>query len=122
MKYNLEYLTEVCVRRSQDSWGMKTNHWDVMQWGCAAAGEMGEACNIAKKLGRVRQGIRQDLNSKEKNSTEWELELKNELGREIADTIWYLLLWAYSEELDIDAYMKMTFNDKSTQLGSGITI
>lgn len=122
MSYNLTYLTNACVERSRDSWGMATNHWDVMQWGCAAAGEMGEACNIAKKLGRVRQGIRQDLNSKGKSSDEWARELENELGREIADTIWYLLLWAASEGLDINKYMKITFNNKSLVLGSGITI
>lgn len=139
--YSFKYLTEMSVERSIKHWGMNEKHWDVMQWGCATAGEVGEACNVAKKLGRIRQGIRADLiprkdcNNRDRSwwqfwkpkrttravsEIEHECDLKEKLAQEMADSILYFVLWAASEKIDLDKALQKTFNDKSRQIGSDI--
>lgn len=52
-------------------------------WGCALAGETGEACNLIKK--HERDGI----------------DIKEELGLELADIFIYLVLTAQHFEIDL---------------------
>lgn len=120
--YSFQFLRQRSIDRSRRHWGMNEKHWDVMQWGCATAGEVGEACNVAKKLGRVRQGIRNDLIPGKVTKKEYEYDLKKKLAQEMADSILYFVLWAASENIDLDEAIEKTFNDKSHQIGSDVFI
>ena len=72
--------------------------WSLADWMLAAAGELGEAMNVAKKLNRERDGI--TGNDKSKG------ELLSDLSDELADTVIYLDLVAHAEGIDLSAYLE----------------
>lgn len=85
--------------------------WNVMEWSAAAAGEMGEACNVAKKIKRLDTGLqRRKSESKRK-------ELVAKLADEIADTIIYLDLLAMREGIDVSSAIVSKFNRTSEEFG-----
>jgi len=104
-------LRKINVRRCVRSWGHTLSSWSVAEWGNATAGEVGEACNIAKKLLRLRQGLPGN------NSDTTETSLKNELADEIADFVIYADLWSASEGIDLEEAIRRKFNKTSTKLG-----
>jgi NTP pyrophosphatase (non-canonical NTP hydrolase) len=69
------------------------------------AGEVGEACNIIKKLERERLGIRGSRSSKE------------ELSEELADVIICADLIAMHEGIDLDEAVRKKFNKTSEKYG-----
>lgn len=83
--------------------------WSTSDWFTAVMGELGEAANVAKKLNRVRDGI--------KGNSETPDELREKLASEIADTFIYLDLLAQSLGIDLATAVLDTFNAKSKQIG-----
>jgi|TARA_Y100000310_G_scaffold345664_1_gene467912 NTP pyrophosphatase (non-canonical NTP hydrolase) len=83
--------------------------WTLSDWGVAAAGEMGEACNIIKKLNRYRDGLVGNKETKE--------ELMVELGIEIADIVIYLDLLALAAGIDLGEQVVSKFNAVSKKHG-----
>lgn len=69
------------------------------------AGEVGEACNIIKKLERERLGIRGSRSTKE------------ELAEELADVIICADLIAMHEGIDLDEAIRNKFNKTSEKYG-----
>lgn len=106
-----EKLRKTNTKRCVEGWRHDLNSWSVAEWGNAAAGEVGEACNIAKKLLRFRQNLPGNRASTTEDS------LREELAHEIADFVIYADLWAASEGIDLEAAICETFNDKSDELG-----
>ncbi len=92
----------------------KLDSWSLSDWFTAALGELGEAANVAKKLNRVRDGI--------PGNKETELELREKLARELADTFIYLDLLAQAAGIDMGAAVAEAFNAKSKQLGCPIRL
>lgn len=93
-RYNLER----CQR-----WHPKgIDSWSLSDWATAAAGEMGEACNVIKKMNRVRDGL---VGNKES-----EKELQEQLGQEIADTVIYLNLLSTRAGLNFGEIIRNKFN------------
>lgn len=90
--------------------GHAMNTWSVAEWGNATAGECGEACNVAKKMIRVRDR----LNMKDKTIEEY----RKDLRQEIADLVLYADLWAASEGIDLEEAIIEIFNNKSIELGA----
>lgn len=84
------------------------NLWSVTDWGAATAGECGEACNVAKKLLRIRTGLAQF-----NKDGIGEIEYKQKLADEIADMIIYADLWAQSEGIDLGEAVMNKFNRDS---------
>lgn len=83
--------------------------WSTSDWFTAVMGELGEAANVAKKLNRVRDGIR--------GNKESEALLLEKLRKEIGDTFVYLDLLAQSLGFNVgDAAMEV-FQAKSKELG-----
>ncbi len=109
-------LRNANVKRCETDWKHELKSWSVAEWANACAGEMGEACNVAKKMLRLDHGIRTELAEK---SREGYLE---DLKLEIADTLIYLDLLAASEGIDLAEAVRLAFNNKSRDIGSGITI
>lgn len=103
-------LRETNVQRCQKGFGHALDSWSVAEWGNATAGELGEACNVAKKLLRVRDEI--------KGNKETETDLRAKLAREMADAVIYLDLWAASQGIDLAQAVRESFNAKSVEIGA----
>lgn len=88
--------------------------WSLSDWMTALLGELGEAANVAKKLNRVRDGIR--------GNKETEAQLREKLGRELADTFVYLDLTFQRLGLDLSEVVAAVFNAKSEQIGSPVRV
>ena len=85
--------------------------WNVLEWSGAAAGELGEACNVAKKIKRIDAKLARRKNE----SNRAKLVLK--LADEIADTIIYLDLLALREEINLPSAIVSKFNRTSKKFG-----
>lgn len=75
--------------------------WSLSDWVLAAAGELGEAMNVAKKLNRARDGITGNDKS--------EGELRSDLSDELADTVIYLDLAAQSRGINLAQMVEASF-------------
>lgn len=109
----LDLLRYQSVSRAK-MWHGSLSHWDVMQWACAAADEMGEACNVAKKLQRIREGIAKRAEEMHEGAAKEQI---LQLGEEIADTIIYLDLLAASEGINLEREIRKKFNSVSVKYG-----
>jgi NTP pyrophosphatase (non-canonical NTP hydrolase) len=87
----------------------KMNSWSMSDWMVATFGELGEAANVVKKLNRYRDGIR--------GNKELPHELKEKLGRELADTFIYLDLISQAAGIDLAAKVEEVFATKSKEIG-----
>lgn len=97
---------------SPNGFNHKLDSWSLSDWFTAAAGEFGEAANVAKKLNRVRDGVPGNKQSPE--------ELREALRREVADTFIYLDLLSQHAGFDLGEAVRDTFNAKSDELGCSI--
>jgi NTP pyrophosphatase (non-canonical NTP hydrolase) len=88
--------------------------WDTSDWFLALIGELGEAANAAKKLNRVRDGIRGNKETAEV--------LRDQVRHELGDAFVYLDLLAQSLGFSIfDAAIEV-FNRKSIELGYPVVL
>lgn len=109
-------LRQKNVLRCKEDFGHDLSAWTVAEWGNAAAGEMGEACNVAKKMLRFRDGVRGNQAGKSRD------EYRKDLASEIAGCLIYLDLWAASEGLSLAQIVKEEFNAKSDEIGSEVKL
>ena len=87
------------------------NDWSLSRWGIATAGELGEACNVVKKLNRHRDGLAGNA------AEETETRLLAHLGEELADTVHYLVLFAEAAGIDLELAIIAKFNRVSEKHG-----
>lgn len=85
------------------------NSWSLSDWSVALAGEVGELCDVVKKLNRARDGLRGNKLTPE--------ELNVELAKEIADVFIYLDLLARAAHVDLYAAIRDKFNEVSERNG-----
>jgi len=104
------------IERCEKGFGHNQDSWSLLEWGGATAGEIGEACNIAKKIIRYRDNVK---GNKASDNIE---NLKIKLGGEIADGIIYAFLWASAAGIDLEAAVRKAFNDKSDEITSEIKL
>jgi len=78
--------------------------WSPTDWGCAMAGEAGEACNLVKKM---RRGDAVELSA---------------VGRELADTVIYADLLAQRLGISLAEFVRLKFNEVSEKRGSAYFI
>lgn len=103
-------LREANVRRCNSSvfGGTKDEthlqDWTPTDWACAVAGEVGEACNLIKKL---RRGDNIPI---------------EEVAKELADVTCYLDLLAARLGIDLGAAVVAKFNEVSARVGSPIRL
>lgn len=90
------------------------NSWSLSDWMTATLGELGEAANVAKKLNRVRDGI--------KGNNKTEAELRAMFADEIADAFIYLDLMAQSQGIKLEDAIVSKFNATSNKIGYTIMI
>lgn len=111
---NFTDLRKANVERCEKGFGHTLGSWSVAEWGNATAGEVGEACNVAKKLLRFRDGVA----GNKKSSKEYLADLAQEIG----DTVIYLDLWAASQGLSLEIAVRNAFNNKSAELNWPVEI
>jgi NTP pyrophosphatase (non-canonical NTP hydrolase) len=85
------------------------HQWSLSDWGVALAGEVGELCNVIKKLNRLRDGLQQKVVDPET--------LKEQLAMEIGDVYLYLDLLARRADLNLEDCVRDTFNRVSIREG-----
>jgi NTP pyrophosphatase (non-canonical NTP hydrolase) len=92
--------------------------WSTLEWAGAMCGEAGEAANAAKKLRRVEQGI-VNINEEARHLTSIQT-AREQVIKEVCDTIMYAVLVAASCEIDaleFEQALRGVFNDKSEEYG-----
>ena len=118
-KYNsltFDAFLKANIERCNAGFGHKLEDWSLLEWGGACAGEIGEACNKAKKLKRFDTGIKSNKPGENQKA------LLDAMGKEIADAVVYAFLWFAAAGLDPAEYVRKVFNDKSDEIGSDIKI
>lgn len=90
--------------------------WSPTDWGCAMAGEAGEACNAIKKLRRLRDGT----NTAKDPQTESEAIFN--IAEELADLIIYADLTAARLGIDLEKAVIDKFNAVSVRMNSPIRL
>ena len=80
------------------------DEWSETDWGCAAAGEMGELCNLLKKRRRGE-----------------DIPIKMVMD-EIADVIIYLDLLAAKLGIQLSGPIREKFNEVSDRVGSEVRL
>ena len=78
---------------------------DASFWGVELAGEVGEACNVIKKLERERLGMRGSRAT------------VDQLADELADVVICADLVAQHYDIDLDAAVQRKFNATSEKVG-----
>ncbi len=96
-------LREANIIRQQE-WD-SGNQISLSYRGNELAGEVGEACNIIKKIDRERIGIRGSRATKQ------------QLAKELADIVICVDLIAMHEEIDLDEAIRKKFNTTSEKYG-----
>lgn len=109
--YQLQQINyERCTAPEPDGFNHPLHKWSLAEWTNAMAGEAGEACGVAKKLIRIRDGI-----NKSNNSDAHELRLK--LADELADTVLYADLAAQAAGINLGEAVRQKFNQVSVEEG-----
>ena len=90
--------------------------WSLMEWCAALAGEIGEACNKAKKLKRIDQNIKGNKAGETKEL------LTREMAKEVCDGIVYGFLTLSAAGYDAEELIREVFNSKSDEIGSDIKV
>lgn len=105
-----EEVSTVNRARSEKWHAGYTIPWSGSDWANAMGGECGEAQNVVKKLRRAECGMagKQDAPSEE---------LITALGKELADTFFYLDLVANHYGIDLPAAIIQKFNEVSEREG-----
>ena len=104
MRDTLEQLRSKNLQRCEESFQSHggLNGWNPAEWACAMAGEVGEACNLIKKLNRGDSINVEDI------------------GKELADVIIYADLLAARLGIDLCTSIRKKFNEVSDRVGSPI--
>jgi NTP pyrophosphatase (non-canonical NTP hydrolase) len=100
-------------RARQEHWGGSEN-WTLADWSNALAGEVGEACNVVKKIRRPQLGTTGNKHDVEA----YHAQLESEIG----DVLIYLDLLANAAGLDLTTCVRRAFNEKSADLNMPVRI
>lgn len=97
----------------QAYWGGAEN-WTLADWSNAVAGEVGEACNVVKKLRRPELGTVGNDHQPEVYT--------RQLESEIGDVLIYLDLLANAAGFDLETCVGRAFNEKSAKLNMPVRL
>ncbi len=90
--------------------------WSPADWACAMAGELGEACNLVKKLRRLSDG------KQLANIPENAQHIVKGIADELADTVVYIDLLAARLGIDLGDSILNKFNEVSDRVGSEVKL
>jgi NTP pyrophosphatase (non-canonical NTP hydrolase) len=110
MKFDLYEFSARNIMRCVSARGF--NHplttWSASDWAVAFMGEAGEACNVLKKLNRLRDGVR-EVKTRE--------ELEADFVDELADAFIYLDLLCQATGVDLPNAVISKFERDSAKIG-----
>lgn len=106
----LEHLLEVNWKRCL-AWHQDDNPWTDERWITAIVGELGELANNIKKEFRAKDGSIGILKGETLET------LNEEIEKEWADTMLYMILFAANRGIKPSEAIRKVFNAKSEQLG-----
>lgn len=109
MSDNMREISDINKRRAEIWHRGSLDLWSLSDWGIALAGEVGELCNVIKKLNRVRDGL--------PGNKETPQELSIALWKEMADVYLYLDLIAQAAKIDLPSAVTLKFNETSVKNG-----
>lgn len=111
---NLKLFSRINLQRciSKEGFNHPLDGWSLAEWTNAIAGEIGEACNNAKKLLRHRDGIKGNLKSEDQDV----FDLQYRTAKEIADAIIYADLAIQALGFETSAMIETVFNAKSLEM------
>jgi NTP pyrophosphatase (non-canonical NTP hydrolase) len=92
------------------------DNWSVAEWFTAMAGEVGEAGNLIKKI------FRGDFGIPGRDPTTWDLGLKLNVAKELADVAIYLDLLAHRCGINLGQAVMEKWNEVSERVGAPIRI
>lgn len=100
-------LKNASYRRAIEAFGHAEGlaDWSPAEWTNALAGEVGELCNLTKKLGRGDANIKME-----------------DIGKEIADVVIYADLIATRMGFKLEDLVRQKFNEVSDRRGSDIKL
>lgn len=110
MALSISDIVAASASRS-DRWMVED--WTLLEWTGAMAGEVGEACNAAKKLKRLQGGMR----SLDAAGPHRVAALEMQVAKEAADGILYGVLVFAKLELNLEDVLRQVFNEKSELYG-----
>lgn len=99
---DLNDLRRATVKRTMTAYHHDVDPWTPSDWAMATTGELGELCNLLKK---VRRGEQVSF---------------SEIADEFADTLIYLDLFAWSVGISLAEAVVAKFNRKSQEIGCDI--
>lgn len=106
-------------RQRNKLWHAGAQPWTGADWGNAAAGEMGEACNVIKKLRRIELGM---TGNQLRNQSTNVQELVDKLRGELGGTIIYILSICDHYGIDLTDAIRDEFNKVSDEQGLDVKI
>lgn len=106
---HLNYIAHLNLQRSNRWHTAGIDSWSLSDWAVALAGEVGELCDVVKKLNRVRDGLVGNKVTEE--------ELLAALPKETADVFLYLDLFAQRAGFDLAIAIRQKFNEVSERNG-----
>ncbi len=112
MKLDLDRFQRLSLERLP-AFGHEVDNWSLLEWAGAAAGELGEAANICKKLRQQEQGFGGTWAARDPGR---EVLLKK-LGGELGDVLAYLSLLASAAGLDLGECAARKFDFISEAVG-----
>lgn len=107
----LEELKKVNEKRSIEGFKTELKDWKISEWSNAVAGEVGELCNLCKKVDRGDFITRVEKEN-----------VRNAIAKEAADIVIYLDLLCTREEINLEEAIASKFNEVSVRIGSEIKI
>jgi NTP pyrophosphatase (non-canonical NTP hydrolase) len=108
---SLQELRYANVARAE-KWHDGAEPWSLADWSNALAGEVGEACNVVKKIRRLETGT-----PKSRPDERDRHRLVSMLAGELADTMIYLDLLAHAAGVDLGCAVRDKFNHTSEAFG-----
>lgn len=108
MSHSLSFaqFREINVKRCEESY-FPLEAWNASDWGNALAGEVGEACDVAKKMRRA-----------ETNPNLESTVTVEDLAKELADVVAYADLMAARFGIDLGQAVARKFNEVSDRVNS----
>lgn len=103
-------------QRCKAGFGHELSGWSLLEWCGAMAGEVGEACNKAKKLKRIDGKLKGN-----KSGGSYPI-LTEAMAHEIGDAMVYGFLTLSAAGYNAGDVIRHVFNSKSDEIGSDIKI
>lgn len=106
-------------RQRNKLWHAGSEPWTLADWSNAAAGEMGEVCNVIKKIRRLQTGMK---GAQLRNQGTDTSELVDKVKGEIGGLIIYLLSLCDALQIDMTDAIRDEFNKVSDEQGFDVKI